>query len=85
MEDLHAVLLGRGLIDADGLAVPGKRTEAEAGAIINFLFVEGDRSVGIHNTAYAVALLESSLSELGATASPSEAFIARSEVKRFMR
>jgi len=85
MEDLHAVLLGRGLIDADGLAVPGKRTEAEAGAILNFLFVEGDRSVGIHNTAYAAALLESSLSELGATASPSEAFIARSEVKRFMR
>jgi hypothetical protein len=84
MEDLNAALLGRSLIDADGLPVPGKRTEAEAGAVYNFLFVEGDRSLGIHNTEYAVALLESSLSELGVTA-PSAMLISNNEVRRFLR
>jgi hypothetical protein len=86
MEDLHSILVARGILDAmDGLPVEGKYSEAEAGALYNFLFVEGDRSDGIHNTDYAVALLESSLAKLGATAPLSENFIARNEVRRFFR
>ena len=83
LEDLHAALLSRSLIDADGLPVPGKYTEAEAGAIYNFLFVEEDRSAGIHNTDYAVALLQSSLDKLGPDLPPE--FIAGNEVRRFLR
>jgi len=57
--------LNRGIIDAEGLAVPGKYSEAEAGALFNYLYVEEDRSEGIHNTDYSKALLEASLAELG--------------------
>ena len=86
LEDLHSILLARGIIDdVDGLPVKGKYSEAEAGALFNFLFVEEDRSKGIHNTDYAVALLESALAKLGVTALPSENFIARNEVRRFFR
>ena len=85
LEDLHSILVARNLIDSEGLPVPGKRSEAEAGAMLNFMFVEGDRSVGIHNTDYTVALLESSLAELGATAPPSEKFMANNEARRFLR
>ena len=65
LDELHTALVNRGFIDAAGLPVPGKYSEAEAGAIHNYLFVEDDRSDGIHNTKYARALLESSLAELG--------------------
>jgi len=85
LEDLQAALLSRGLIDADGLPVAGKYAEAQAGAIFNFLFVEGDRSLGIHNTEYAVALLQSSLAELGVIAPPLAKLTANNEVRRFMR
>jgi hypothetical protein len=65
LDELHAALLAGGIIDSSGSAVPGKYSEAEAGALYNFLFVDGDRSEGIHNTKYAKALLEASLTELG--------------------
>jgi len=65
LELLHTELLNRGIIDAEGLAVPGKYSEAEAGALFNYLYVEEDRSEGIHNTDYSKALLEASLAELG--------------------
>jgi len=65
LDELHTAILDRGFIDSEGLPVPGKYSEAEAGAIYNFLFVEDDRSDGIHNTDYARALLESSLAKLG--------------------
>ncbi len=85
LEDLLAALQSKGLMDAGGLPVPGKYAEAQAGAIYNYLFVEGDRSIGIHNTEYAVALLESSLTELGATVSPAAKLVANNEVRRFFR
>jgi hypothetical protein len=65
LELLHTELLNRGIIDAEGLAVPGKYSEAGAGALFNYLYVEDDRSEGIHNTDYSKALLEASLAELG--------------------
>ena len=33
-------------------------------ALYNYLFIEEDRSFGVHNTGYAVALLESSINFL---------------------
>jgi hypothetical protein len=50
LDELHTALLAKGLIDAAGSPVPGKYSEAEAGALYNFLFIDGDGSVGIHNT-----------------------------------
>ena len=85
LEDLQAALLGRGLIDADNLPVPGKYAEAEAGALLNYMFVNEDRSLGIHNTEYAVALLQSSLDKLGVTAPPSAKLTAGNEARRFLR
>jgi len=65
-DQLHTALINGGILDpATDLAVPGKYSEAQAGALYNYLYVEGDRSEGIHNTQYAKGLIESSLSELG--------------------
>ena len=55
-----------GLIDADDYVVadddaPLGVSEAQAGAIYNFKFVLEDRSDGIHNYKYALALLTSSM------------------------
>jgi hypothetical protein len=85
LEDLQSTLTIRGLLSASGSPVPGKYSEAEAGAIFNFLFVEGDRSLGIHNRQYAVSLLESSLTVLNPLVSPSVSFMAHNEARRFLR
>ncbi len=68
MEDLETELQSRGLITASGSVVAGRYTEAEAGAIFNYKFIEEDRSHGIHNTQYAKALLYASLAKLGVPA-----------------
>jgi hypothetical protein len=65
LDELRAALQAKGIIDSSGAVVPGKYSEAETGALYNFLFVDGDGSVGIHNTEYARALLQASLAELG--------------------
>ena len=57
----QARLLGAGLIDAENLAVPGKRSQAQVKAIFNYLLVVEDRSHGVHNANYARALLNSAL------------------------
>jgi len=40
------------------------RPAAKAGALFNFLFVEHDRSEGVHNTKYTLELLRSSIDQL---------------------
>ncbi len=69
LDKLRTELLNRGIIDDDDGVIaeegnPAVLTEVEAGALANFLFVLEDRSMGIHNTDYAVALLQSSLDNL---------------------
>jgi hypothetical protein len=66
LDSLAFLLHEAGLIDAEhhpveDLLVPEEET---VGALYNYLFVEEDRSVGVHNTAYAVALLKSSINYL---------------------
>ncbi len=73
LDTLQTLLLARGWIDTTGgsvtvvasssrplRAVPASR----AGALYNFLFVEHDKSEGVHNTRYALELLRSSIREL---------------------
>jgi hypothetical protein len=71
VDTLQARLLTAGLIEwddedqayvpVDGLVVPDADS---AGAVFNWEFVKEDRSGGVHNTAYALALLQSSINYL---------------------
>ncbi len=76
MHDLETLLIGAGLLEwvdeeqawepTDELVVPDADS---AGAVFNWAFVHEDKSHGIHNTRYAVALLKSSINYL-TTGSP---------------
>ena len=64
-EELKALLLGQGMLDEDGYAIPGTYTSAEAGALWNYrTVVIEDRSHGIHNPAYAKFLLQTGIDTL---------------------
>jgi hypothetical protein len=68
MHDLETLLVDAGLLEwiaedsawepTDNLVVPDADS---AGAVYNWAFVHEDQSHGIHNTLYAVALLQSSI------------------------
>ena len=63
MDDLTAALITAGMLDADGHAIEGVSYQADSvGAMWNLLLLEEDKSHGIHNPAYAKALLNNSLS-----------------------
>jgi hypothetical protein len=66
LDTLELELVGVGIgviIDGHLLPVDGRVVSAadSAGAMYNYLFVEEDRSLGVHNTDYAVGLLQSSI------------------------
>ena len=68
-DSLHSVLMGMDLLDADGYlkassSSPLKVSQEEAGIIYNYKFVLEDLSDGVHNPAYAMALLKNSLDAL---------------------
>ncbi len=70
-DQLQAQLLALGYITADGNVnassdTPLELTADEAGALFNYQYVKEDRSWGIHNTRYAVDLLNSALAHLPA-------------------
>lgn len=58
---VQARLLQTALIDSTNLCVPGYYSRSEAQAVWNYLFVLEDRSLGVHNTDYAEAMLQSAL------------------------
>lgn len=63
LHDLEMLLYNAEIIDEDGepiadIIVPDKNV---VGALWNFLLVEEDRSHGVHNPAYIIDLLESSI------------------------
>ncbi len=64
LDELHGLLLANGIMDQSGLAVTGKYTAAQAGALWNYLLVEEDRSEGVHNPQYAKALLQAAIDAL---------------------
>jgi len=70
-DSLHHMLITEGLVDSAGYLVasstaPLKVSPEQAGLIYNFKFVEEDLSEGVHNTKYAVALLQNSIEALSA-------------------
>ncbi len=61
--EVEELLEAKGLLH-DGHPVVGKYPEAEEGALWNWLVVEEDGSLGVHNSAYTKALLQSALEAL---------------------
>lgn len=62
MQSLENRLIAAGLIDSDGHPLDGVITSQDsAGAVWNYLIVEEDRSVGIHNAKYITDLLDSAI------------------------
>lgn len=64
LEEVKAALIAKGLMDKDGVVVPGDYPEAQAAALWNYLLVEEDKSEGVHNMEYATALLDQALAAL---------------------
>jgi hypothetical protein len=61
INDLKTALITAGLLDAEGHEVEGTYEADEAGALWNYLLIVSDASSGIHNPAYATALLNNSI------------------------
>jgi len=70
LDTLGTLLANKGWIDLASGTVKltgGRlviRPAVKAGAICNFLFIEHDLSLGVHNSTYALELLRSSIAEL---------------------
>ncbi|MEJ2549757.1 MAG: hypothetical protein P8Z41_10370 [Anaerolineales bacterium] len=65
MDDLEKALVSAGLLDADGHPVVGTYPEDKAAALWNYIYIEEDRSMGVHNAEYIKALLQFSLEAMG--------------------
>lgn len=62
LEELEGKLVAAGLLDDEGHPVLGTVPEAEAAALWNWIFIaEEDGSLGVHNPAYTIDLLEDAL------------------------
>lgn len=69
--DLKARLVAAGLLDATtGLPKAVSTSKDSAGAVWNYMSVEEDRSVGMHNPAYTMGLLRSSILYLQGSTGP---------------
>jgi hypothetical protein len=67
VEQLKSKLIAANLLTTGGDPVARVvATKDSVGAVYNYEFIQGDRSKGIHNTKYAVKLLQSSLAFLEA-------------------
>ena len=63
--ELHALLVAEGVIDSEGHAVSGRYSATVGGSLWNYILIEEeDMSMGIHNPAYATALLNASIAAL---------------------
>jgi len=65
LADLQAALLAAGMVDAEGEAIEDTTYQADSvGALWNYILIHEDQSGGIHNPAYAKALLSNSINAL---------------------
>ncbi|MCK4750608.1 MAG: hypothetical protein KAT15_26300, partial [Bacteroidales bacterium] len=63
--DLEAALKTAGMLDEEGHAIEDTSYQADSvGALWNLLLLEEDKSHGIHNPDYAIALLENAISAM---------------------
>jgi hypothetical protein len=65
LEELGTLLVTEGILnDSTGEAIVGKWSSIQAGALLNYLLVKEDRSMGVHNADYIRALLQNSIDAL---------------------
>ena len=64
LTQVEDALKAKGLMDDTGTIVVGEYPEAQAAALWNYLLVEEDKSLGVHNSTYANALLDAALAAL---------------------
>jgi hypothetical protein len=64
LEEVHGLLIASGIMNEEGRSIAGVYPEAVASAMWNYKLVEYDQSMGVHNSAYTKALLESALEAL---------------------
>ena len=62
--ELQAKLHNAGAVDEGGQLVPGTYPIVVAGAAYNYAMMEDDRSIGVHNPDYIIALLQNSIDAL---------------------
>ena len=64
LDNLAVILEGKGVLDADHHLVPGVYPVDVAGGYYNWIMLEEDRSLGVHNPKYFRALLTNSIAKL---------------------
>lgn len=64
LEELAGVLKAKGVLDADGVVVPGTYPVDLAKAYYNYIGIEEDRSEGVHNPAYIKAVLKNTIAKV---------------------
>lgn len=64
LEDLADILKAKGVLDNEGHVVPGKYDVDLAGAYYNYIGIEEDRSLGVHNPAYIKAVLKNTIAAI---------------------
>lgn len=65
LTEVHDKLVASGIMNDEGRSIPGVYPEGVASAMWNYKLVEYDQSKGVHNSAFARALLEAALAGLG--------------------
>ena len=64
-DELEGLLIAKGVLDAEGSEIPSIVPEAYAAALWNWIYLaHNDTSFGVHNSNYAIALLEWSIDSL---------------------
>lgn len=64
LDNLATLLRAKGVLDADNHLVPGVYPVDIAGAYYNWIMLEEDRSLGVHNPKYFRALLTNSIAAI---------------------
>jgi hypothetical protein len=65
LSDLSDALIAKGMLSEEDAPVVGEYPEAEAAALWNYIYVSHeDKSKGVHNPGYTIALLQASIDAL---------------------
>ena len=65
LDQLKALLVAQGMLTANNNSpVPGTYDSVKAAALYNFLYVDQDRSVGVHNPGYTKTILQAAIDAL---------------------
>jgi len=64
LEELASALKAKGVLNAEGVVVPATYSIDLAGAYYNYIGIEEDRSLGVHNPAYIKAVLKNTIAKV---------------------